>query len=454
MNRTTNFIVCIVMLSALVYGCNSPTVSDGARLSDERPGAVLKAPGPTDVLLNGYQVHYDGRSYDSVNDQTTFSYTVSGTGVPPDLSRFHVEIPDCDPAMVVASTVPSRSFWHLDPGTGLSGIMWSQRLGSGDTRSYSLTLDGIVFDGTTRALVSVGNNSEGMTHSILKVGSGSEVGDIAGPTCIFDVSGTVFVDADEDTNRDSTESGIAGVTVVLKKSGLVVASVRTDADGDYLFADQPVGSYVVEINTLTSDPGDFNEQLFGAFVGDTATAVTIGPDSPNNDFDFLTNAEEIVLDLNSGELEATGLPAKFWRKELRRALHYGNGNPTYTPEEMLGFLVAINGLFLEDPFQFDVDPDPLVGFSKALAILKNNPKSDIDRLRKELLATEFNEVSGKLIVDAGGLQGVLISWGEALVAAELGLPVSGTQKTAISLSAAADVFSRLNESSGGGTPGG
>ena len=68
---------------------------------------------PTDgLLLNTFVVRYVERTFDG--NTTTFTYTVTGTNVPPDLSHFDIEIPICAPPLQVVATRPDQSgrTWH------------------------------------------------------------------------------------------------------------------------------------------------------------------------------------------------------------------------------------------------------------------------------------------------------------------------------------------------------
>ena len=64
------------------------------------------------------------------------------------------------------------------------------------------------------------------------------------------LSGSVFVDANDNGVRDAGEAGIAGVRVLLvgkTDAGKPVhAAATTDADGNYTFADLAVGTYMLK----------------------------------------------------------------------------------------------------------------------------------------------------------------------------------------------------------------
>jgi hypothetical protein len=67
--------------------------------------------------------------------------------------------------------------------------------------------------------------------------------------CYYDISGTVYLDADDSGDMESGETGFAEMDVVLKDAdGNTVAMTTTDENGDYLFEHLPEGGdYSVEV---------------------------------------------------------------------------------------------------------------------------------------------------------------------------------------------------------------
>lgn len=64
----------------------------------------------------------------------------------------------------------------------------------------------------------------------------------------FDIGDTIFLDANGNGTGDSSDYGIAGVTVkLLDSAGNVIASTTTDASGNYLFTGLPDGTYTVKV---------------------------------------------------------------------------------------------------------------------------------------------------------------------------------------------------------------
>ena len=126
---------------------------------------------------------------------------------------------------------------------------------------------------------------------------------------------------------------------------------------------------------------------------------------------------------------------------------------------MAMFIEEIQGLFLPVPFQFT----PGNEFQEALNILSTKSKDPVQQLLRELLAAEFNEVSGKGLVDAPELQSVMLAWAESVAfgASSASSPTSGHLKASLlqmgpldRVGDAIDFLTQLNGSTGGGSGGG
>jgi hypothetical protein len=104
--------------------------------------------------------------------------------------------------------------------------------------------------------------------------------------CVYDVSGSVYDDADGDETFEDGESGLGGRTVTLEDdAGNVVATTTTDSDGTYTFGDVPGGedyTVVVEapdgyVGTQSSggyEITDLDADLSGVDFGFTEQADT------------------------------------------------------------------------------------------------------------------------------------------------------------------------------------
>jgi hypothetical protein len=390
--------------------------------------------------VNGYLITFGGRSF--ANDQTTYTYTVSGTGASPELTHFAIEIPACAPALVAYD--PNGTTIGYDPFTGLDGIKWTRSLGAGESRTYSLTYAGDVPDG----LVRVG----------IKAGDTGEIGVLPGPCQGFWITGTVFVDPDSSGSLDLLDEPgiIANVTVTIAGGLQGTLNTATNASGQYAFQVLE-GTYSVRIDGATPQ-ADFNEELAASFSPTSASmvSVTVGPDASGVDFGYKPNAKKIISDFELGKLLCTGETRKFWTQVLRnvsRGSTYGG----YDDMAVLGFLAQIEGAFFPEPYQFSDGQE----LAEALDILTTNPKTAVEALYRELFVTELNDAAGLGLVNDQELQDVLISWGESLIidrtspaAARSPLGPSMSSKTSLDsdLDDALTVFNNLNQRGGGDIP--
>jgi LPXTG-site transpeptidase (sortase) family protein len=112
-----------------------------------------------------------------------------------------------------------------------------------------------------------------------------EVGD-------YDISGTVYADWDGNADQNGLDAGIAGVTVRLySDSGALIAETTTDADGNYIFEDLPIGDYRVVVDQSTLPAGysqteDYDETGVCSTCDSRATTVEINGVDDVTDVDF------------------------------------------------------------------------------------------------------------------------------------------------------------------------
>lgn len=450
MKRLSYGILLIAILGLVFAGCSrqidpiSPghpagdhqsTLNESIASNDDRSPVF----STSSVILNGFLVEFDGRTY--AGGQTTFSYTVSGAGAEHALSHFLLELPDCAPPL--DSYSPPGATIGVDPHTGLYSIKWNESLGLDESRSYSITFPGDV--------------PLGIIFVDVKASTIVDIGEIAGPCKGFEISGTVYTDADSNGTLDTVnESGIQNVTVTLEDGGGNVETAITDENGYYRFFKSP-GTYTIRIDESTA-ADDFNEQLASSFdpTGPTSLIVTVGPDSQGNNFGFDPRVEEITYDIMQGTLLTTGESIKYWKRELRSAINGGKGRSEYDLATMTQFIAEIQEFYLPDPFQFT----PGNEFQEAMDIISTNSKDPLPTLLKELLMAELNEVSGKGLVGVPGLQPVLLAWVESVYVEALAAtnliadlqPAGGLIDDRVA--GAIDLLTQLNGTTGGGGGGG
>jgi len=404
------------------------------------PGAPDKAAGDA-VMIGDYLVTYDGRDFDG--QETTFHWTVAGTGVGEDMQWFFVELPDCAPVPVGYSPGDSVGYVTL-ADLALYGLKWHLGLPSDDTggQPFSISFPGDVAEGTV--------------GGVIGTASGRSVASIPGPCAGgFSLSGTVFTDANGNGDRDPDESGIADVIVTVASGG-EADTARTDAAGHWSLV-KGAGTYTVSVEA-TGPPDAFNATLADLFTATTATSreVTVGPDAGGLDFGYAPDTQQIIADLDQDMILANGEPVRWWRRQMHAALRVHdqqNDNPNrpvrfYDPQTLLRFLAEVQSLYLPEPFTFT----PGQELEEAYGILRRHPRTDLEDLRRELLASELNHVSGRgLIGVQPGLQGVLIAWGETLVAQEEQAAAKASpDKASTLLQDAIVIFGAINSGGGGG----
>ncbi len=305
------------------------------------------------------------------------------------------------------------------------------------------SVDGLTWDSLILA-VDVPAGSEEVSVQIISTPStdprGASLGWVAAGLALqsaevetFAVTGVVFEDASVDATFDGIEWGIGDVVVELVDGDGSLYTARTDFFGQYRI-DAPAGVYTVRIN-LVDYPDDINADLAVSFDATTvlSQSVTIGPDSPGHHFGFTPRAEQLAAELENGDLLSDGQTAKYWTTLLRRGLieegserkanghdgdtssggGWGHDEEYFNAEELHGFISTIEGMYLTQPYQFTEGAE----LEEVYAILKNRPKTDEERLYRELLVTELNFAAGFGIVGQADVVGVLISWGESLLAA-------------------------------------
>ena len=112
----------------------------------------------------------------------------------------------------------------------------------------------------------------------------------------YSIAGRVYRDSDKSGSYTDGEETFSGVTVdLLDKDGHVVATVTTDADGNYSFEKLPAGTYRVKVHTdgdlagldQTEDPDSIADSMSGeitvGFDNQVVTGVNFGyvaPDAP------------------------------------------------------------------------------------------------------------------------------------------------------------------------------
>lgn len=211
---------------------------------------VLNAQSAT---INGFTVTYGGSSYNESTDRTTFTYTVSGTNTPPDLSHFDIQIPVCETALEVVAYSPVNAVsFGADPTTGVDGIKWDLPLKVNETRVYAITFAGDV--------------SEGNVTVAVKGGPGFESAVLPGPSCTeaaIEVIKSVSVDGGTTWNDAELPTG---------------PSVDVGAPVSFLFQVVNTGDFALSNITLTDSVLDLSSCAIPATLDVEGTfECVVGP---------------------------------------------------------------------------------------------------------------------------------------------------------------------------------
>ncbi len=377
--------------------------------------------------------------------------------------------------LLVAASVGEERPNSIRVTTSLGDQFFDNTLGSNDGLTWdSLVLPVTIPAGDTSVTVQLISTNSQDPH-------GASLGWVAAGVALAEpvaamgeLGGTVFVDANADGTQGSTEGGIANVVLDITDSQGQTVTVVTDENGDYAF-NGPVGSYTVALNPA-AHPEGFNGDLEVSFTATTLLVQNVSLPVSGIDFGFVPAVESILNDLEMGELISEGEDLRYWRRVFRRAVReewacrrahghrghghhghhggrghfghnrgWGHGENYPNAVELRALLATIEGLYLPEPYQFSEDRQLIEVFR----ILKGRTRTDEAALYRELLVTELNFVSGAGLVEEADRLGVLISWGESVVATgDVGK--TANKDRASDVFNALRVFSAINTGGGGG----
>lgn len=333
-----------------------------------------RAQGPDSGLrLGSFEVRYGGRVYNDTTDQTTFTYTVAGTGQPPDLSHFDLGLPNCDPPLQVVGYSPARGVsFGVDPTTGIDGIKWDVPLLVTDTRTYTLTLSGNIAEGTVSVAV--------------KDGNGFQAGTIPGPACarpavtlekfVSTDGGLTWADADSAPGPSVPLDGQVFFRLTVTNSGDVELGEIRLSDPAYLaacavpttlapgmFFECPTGPFPVaagqQVNTAS-----VTAEFGGGTVSDADSAYYFGGERPAVDI-------EKFVSVNGGSVwhdadTAPGPRATVGQDVLFKLVVTNNGTAALTGITLADPAFALAGCTIPeqlapgDGFECILGPSPAV----------------------------------------------------------------------------------------------
>jgi len=393
MHRSFRLLLPLLCLGVALAGCDSfssEPFSQGAPLSVE--------PAPSEISLSGYTI--EALAPETVSGGTRFTYRVTGD-VSPVLNWFFLETCGLTP---LASFPSGAEPYDIE---GVSGLRWGSALGVPRTREYSYTFP---------------TSTVGATRVAIRRGSSVSMAFIQGPcgkaeAPLATLSGSVFVDVDEDGQRNAeSELGIKNVLVEIFQGNDLVKSVISDPAGAFSVV-LPQGSYSVTVPT--SGANVFNAQLYSSYYhlvddGEPAVrSVNLNGDVSGVDFGFIPDVEQILFDLTRGAFQTQARSVAYWRKTLHFAIQNNWKDARNNPgtricdpvvdvcsddlEDLLDAIFFQTGdepgdyLFLAHPYRLLAGEDP---YEAAYKILSAKTSTDWEITFQNTFAVEANFLNG------------------------------------------------------------
>ncbi len=160
------------------------------------------------------------------------------------------------------------------------------------------------------------------------------------------LSGKVYYDANESSSFDNGEDPFKDITVeLIGADGSVVATTKTDADGNYSFTGLDAGTYTVKV-TKAGDIADLDQTEDPDGTKDNASgAITLNADNPvreNVNFGYIKKhaiSGNVYLDQNrdktknTGDIDLSGVTVKLLDKDgnvVGTTTTDANGNYSFT----------------------------------------------------------------------------------------------------------------------------
>jgi len=288
------------------------------------------------------------------------------------------------PTVVINTPAAGSTYSRTSTGPALSiplTFTGTSNMTNGVITVLTATLDGTVLPVASTTLgQKVANGSATMTvlatgtHTIIV--TAQDAAGTATATRTFTVtissvktlSGVVYLDVNYNGNRNDDDLGLGGITVNLYQSCHIVATTVTSNTGLYSF---PVTSGYYEVHVCAPQG--------------------LSPTVCNERDVYVNNSDITVLDVGLGLdfcemrcLNGDGLSQGYWKNNLSKAIAGKTKGTQETKANLLVYTSAISTLSLS----------PFSGLTMTTAL---STMSNSDQLSLQLLAAEYNYVSGRYI---------------------------------------------------------
>jgi hypothetical protein len=378
-------------------GCDGVAPSDDLLVAEPATAASVDS----EIILNGHEVEFLGAV--AVPGGTEFSYQVTRVEPGPlDLDWFFLENACGEDALQLTPPEVVRPA-VIDEVPGYQWTWNPSATSAIQTGRYTYT-----FADALLGVVQVKLQQDGV----------AETGLLPGPCGgLAALSGSVFVNADEDPDRAANELGIEAVRVEVydgEPSTTPVAVATTGADGRFSFtllrSEYTEAGYYTVVVPEAAD-GTFNETLylFYDYVlgGVAGRQVVLDSDVDGVDLGFDPDRPQLILDLSEGTHQTDARSVNSWRQFVRDAL---DNRPcdTSDPDDVCreALLFHLRDILddpydpddafylLSSPFQGPSEWDGDVLLSWALDRLSDNPTTDVEEVGQKLFAMQLNNENG------------------------------------------------------------
>ena len=376
----------LFMFGFLFYGCNeyqnpvsNVSKSESLVLQTASASSVIGVNESEMIQILNFNIKFNGNSYDSVSNTSTFSYTVSRGDDATGFNYLSFENPACADLVDYS---PRESSSRND-----ADVTWTNSIGSNNSRDYSFTYSGNQPTGMVDVSIQDSGNGNIVTKKVPGVCKG-----------VYTISGNIYIDENGNQNKELGEDGIDDVTVYLLEGNSEVFVNQSSADGSYLFSVYSGSSskdFFIKLKP-ESDPVLFEN--FSPTTNPPEIKVTVDNGNVSGlNLGFKAETQKIISDFEQEIILLRTEEPDFWADELKFS---DKGKQSiFTRTKLLGYLVEIEKLGLTYSFQFGTEK-----IAKAQEILTiRNKSTEFEILLAELLAAKLNVVSGNGAVDENGV---------------------------------------------------